>query len=293
MILNLVELLKTDELTSKDRADEFIKNLELIDLFRVKKLDISFKGIKLLNLEFAERFMKYVLTIDEQDTDDLINLKLLDLDELHRELIIEAIRNIRSKQEVEHTGLKSIEKEHEGKYLNMYKAHYENKDGHKKVYEIVSRNKNLNTDNFGKNDRLKSDAVGMVILNSDKDKILLLKEFRMACGEWVYNFPGGLIDNGETHIEAARRELREETGLKLDYIIDVLPPAYTAVGLSNESVTTVIGVASGEFSKSTSVDEEIIPDWFSKTDVLEIIDNKEAMSLRTQSLLYLWAKGGI
>ena len=293
MILNLVELLKTDELTSKEIADEFIKNLDAIDLFRVKKLDISFKGIKLVNLEFAERFMKYVLTIDAQDTDDLIKLKLLDLDELHRELIVEAIKNIRDKQEVKHIGLKSLEKKHDGRYLNMYDAHYENSEGHKKVYEIVSRNKNLSQDTFGKTDRMKSDAVGMVILNSDKNKVLLLKEFRMACGEWVYNFPGGLIDAGETHLEAARRELKEETGLKLDYIIDVLPPAYTAVGLSNESVTTVIGVASGEFSKSTSVDEEIIPGWFTKVDVLELIDNKEAMSLRTQSLLYMWAKGGI
>ena len=46
------------------------------------------------------------------------------------------------------------------------------------------------------------------------DKFLLLKrsEQNSSSGEWV--FPGGKIENNETAKEAARRELKEETGLQ-------------------------------------------------------------------------------
>ena len=43
-----------------------------------------------------------------------------------------------------------------------------------------------------------------------EDLVLLQKEFRMATNNWVYNFPAGLIDEGETPEEAAIRELKEE-----------------------------------------------------------------------------------
>ena len=40
----------------------------------------------------------------------------------------------------------------------------------------------------------------MVIIATDEadEMILIDKEFRLAPGEWVYNFPAGLIDPGET-----------------------------------------------------------------------------------------------
>lgn len=45
------------------------------------------------------------------------------------------------------------------------------------------------------------------------------REFRLAVGDWVYNFPAGLIDAGEEPVESAKRELWEETGLEL-YAVD-------------------------------------------------------------------------
>lgn len=51
--------------------------------------------------------------------------------------------------------------------------------------------------------------------DEDDEKILLNKEYRMSVGGFVYNFPAGLIDDGETPEQAARRELKEETDLIL------------------------------------------------------------------------------
>lgn len=62
------------------------------------------------------------------------------------------------------------------------------------------------------------------------EKLLLNKEYRMAVGDYVYNFPAGLIDAGETAEVAAARELKEETGLELVSIKDTLFDSYSAIG---------------------------------------------------------------
>lgn len=185
--------------------------------------------------------------------------------------------------------LNSIVKILNNKYIHLYNASYINASGKEKNYELISRNPNLTVEEFSSNKRV--DAVGIVVLNTSKDKILVCKEFRLACNKWVYNFPGGLIDGDETCTEAAVRELKEETGLDLVNVIDVMPPAITAVGISDESVYTVVGIATGEFAKSTSDDEEIEPLWLTKDDVRNLLKEEAYMSLRTQSLLWMWVYG--
>lgn len=168
-----------------------------------------------------------------------------------------------------------------GNFLNYQILKYETSDGKVLNYERVTRNKNSQ-------DNQVTNAVGMIIFNQYKSKILLQKEFRPACNNWVYNFPGGLIDEGESIEQAATRELKEETGLSLISIVDYLPPSYTAVGLSDEMVGTIIGIATGDFQESSSANEEIEAKWYTKEEIKELLKH-EFMSLRTQSVLYMWA----
>lgn len=43
-------------------------------------------------------------------------------------------------------------------------------------------------------------------------KTLVISQYRPPLRAWSIEFPAGLIDEGETPEEAARRELEEETG---------------------------------------------------------------------------------
>ncbi|MCL2000608.1 MAG: NUDIX hydrolase [Planctomycetes bacterium] len=70
------------------------------------------------------------------------------------------------------------------------------------------------------------------------DRLLLIRQFRPPARREVVEFPAGLMDGAETAEEAARRELREETGYQAARL-DVFPPAFTTPGLSNESVYLV------------------------------------------------------
>lgn len=182
--------------------------------------------------------------------------------------------------------LKSIDKIISLKFLNVYIAKYTNKDGESKEYELISRDTDL--EEIGLNIK-STDAVGMIVFNKDMSKILLEKEFRLACNNWVYNFPGGLINKNEKTEDAVARELKEETGLDLIEIVDKLSPAVTAVGISNETVETYIIKADGEICESDNVNEEITSKWYTKEQVKEMLDNKELFALATQRFCYLWA----
>ena len=144
-----------------------------------------------------------------------------------------------------------IEKVHEGRFIDRYNLTYITKDNKTKVYEIISRNKDLTGPEEIRNPH--TDGVVIVVTDHNDEKILLNREFRMAVNDFVYNFPAGLIDEGETPEVAAKRELKEETGLDLIVIEDKLYDSYSAIGFSNETNAVVIGKASGKFDlcKST------------------------------------------
>lgn len=182
---------------------------------------------------------------------------------------------------------KEIIKKENGKYINRYDIVYETEDKNEKVYEIISRDKRL--DSFEKLHGNKPDAVVIIVTDEADEKILLNKEYRLAVGDWVYNFPAGLIDKGETPMIAAARELKEETGLELYEITDFIGESYSAVGFSNEINVCVVGKARGTFEKSDSDVEEIEPGWYTKAQVRELL-KQFRFAARTQSYCYLWSR---
>ena len=184
---------------------------------------------------------------------------------------------------MEYQGIRKI---HEGRFITRYDVDYRTAEGHLKTYEMISRNRDIETLEDLQN--RKADSVILILTDLTGEKILVSREFRMAIGRWIYNFPAGLIDPGETPEESAKRELWEETGLRLVRIDDVLDNSYSAVGFANERNICVFGAAEGEFRKSTSEEEEIIPGWYTKTEIRALL-RTENFAARTQAYCYAWA----
>ena len=180
---------------------------------------------------------------------------------------------------------KSIKKVHDGKYIHRYDVTYETASGAEKVYEMISRSGDIEThdDLIGS----RPDAVVLILKDTSGERLLLNREFRLATGEWVYNFPAGLIDGDESPEEAAARELREETGLHLDEVNDIIPISYSAVGFANETNVCVVGTASGEITMSDSEVEEIEAAWYDKSQISELLKT-EKFAARTQAYCYAW-----
>lgn len=173
----------------------------------------------------------------------------------------------------------------DGNYLKNYELEYENKSGKSKKYEIVSRSEITSVDELGK----KVSGVSIVVFY--EGKLLLLKEFRMAVNRHIYNLCAGMIEQGETLIEAIERELHEETGLFIDEIIDVLPPSYAAVGFSDVLTHIAIIKAKGTLSNAfLSENEDIEARFYTKEEVIRLLET-EKFSSRAQVMAYFYAKG--
>lgn len=60
--------------------------------------------------------------------------------------------------------------------------------------------------------RVKISDFTVIYAKLSDDKVLMLKQYKHGLGKVTYTLPGGMIEPGETPIEAAKRELLEETG---------------------------------------------------------------------------------
>ncbi len=169
-------------------------------------------------------------------------------------------------------------------YLHTYQIGYQLESGKHKTWEFVSR---------AGLDRLKSeiyqrasysDGATIFAVDRAKQHVVLIKEFRVPVGDYIYALPAGLVDAGETIEEAAIREFKEETGLDFEPV-SASREHYTSVGLSNEKINIVYGYYSGEMSSAFSEEsEDIEPMIVDKARAIEILKTKE-VPIRTVLLL--------
>lgn len=79
-----------------------------------------------------------------------------------------------------------------------------------------------------------AEAVAVIALD-DNNQVWMVKQYRKPIEEVLLEIPAGLMEEGEEPLEAARRELAEETGLRAQKWEKVLS-YYSAPGFSNEKL---------------------------------------------------------
>ena len=179
--------------------------------------------------------------------------------------------------------LVNLSKIKDGKYLKNYELEYENRRGNIKKYEIVSHSEITSPEELGER------VSGVSIVALYEDKLLLLKEFRMAVNRTIYNLCAGMIEENETIEECISRELHEETGLNVKEIIAILPPSYAAVGISDVQTQIAIVKVEGKLSDEFLSDNEEIEAGFYLKEEVKTILKTEKLSSRAQVMAYFFA----
>ena len=100
----------------------------------------------------------------------------------------------------------------------------------------------------------KTDAVCIVPIFDNGD-LLVTREFRYTINGYCLEFPAGLIDPGETPVEAAKRQLKEETGLNTEKVLFTIPGGYSSAGMTDEKVAIVGLLVSGNFYEMQGKEE--------------------------------------
>jgi len=88
-------------------------------------------------------------------------------------------------------------------------------------------------------ERVNCEGIVVIVPVTDENKILLIKQFRPPVNSYVIEFPAGLVDRGETFVQAAQRELREETGYSAEELI-FLAEGPMSSGASGEILTAYV-----------------------------------------------------
>lgn len=142
-------------------------------------------------------------------------------------------------------------------------------------------------------------ASAILLHNVERDTITLVRQLRIAAhlsGDHAYllEVPAGFIDEGETALQAALREAREETGYQIAKAVPAFA-AYMSPGSVTEklhgfyaAVTDADRVAEGGGLEDEQEDLEVIElsfaEAFEMVEAGEIIDAKTIMLLQWAAL---------
>jgi ADP-ribose pyrophosphatase len=165
------------------------------------------------------------------------------------------------------------------KWLNLFEVSYIARTGDEKSWQMASRQ---NEPKCLTGSYHRPDAVVIVPFHMAKNKMVIIREYRVPLNDYEYGFPAGLVAGGESVEQAARRELMEETGLTVSRFIKVSPPIYSSAGMTDESVAMVYVECEGEPSNSANTDSELI-------EIL-LISPEEASRLLSDPILKFDAK---
>jgi len=129
-----------------------------------------------------------------------------------------------------------------------------------------------------------------IVAFTRENEIILVKQYRHGAGKEFVEIPGGVIDEGEDALTAAKREMLEETGYAFDHmekLVDLYPNPATST-----NITTTFIARGGVKVKEQALDdqEEIEVLLVSVDEVRKLLkENKIGQALHAAALFYaLW-----
>ena len=148
--------------------------------------------------------------------------------------------------------IKGIRKLTDNRYLNLYELDAIFRDGSRAPYYVASRRKNIDSLKAVTHDDHPDGVILYGVYGEQRDRVVLVRQFRYPLNGYVYEFPAGLVEPGEDMLSAGIREMKEETGLEFVPLEGgaCSRPFFTTIGMTDESCGTVFGYCSGEPSNA-------------------------------------------
>lgn len=98
-----------------------------------------------------------------------------------------------------HDHVLSVEKKTDNRFLNMYDIQYENKVGGQGIYHIASRASSIDTLKMNTRVNRPDGVIIYALYGPRRDKVVMIRQYRFSIDDYVYEFPAGLVDAGETY----------------------------------------------------------------------------------------------
>ena len=120
----------------------------------------------------------------------------------------------------------------------------------------------------------------------DDPQVMLIKQYRYAAEQFLYEIPAGRLDPGEDPAACAKRELMEETGCSAARI-ERLFTMYTTPGFTDERIHVFMGVGLTQGKAQREADEFLEVETMPLSRALELVRDGEIPDGKTAfALLY-------
>lgn len=153
------------------------------------------------------------------------------------------------------SNIQNIQQKTRNRFLNYYELEAVHRDGSISPYYMTSRAKDASQLKAVTHQNRPDGVIIYGVYGEEQDRVVLIRQYRYPLGDYVYEFPAGLVEEGEEMGAAGVREMYEETGLTFTPVDAgcYSRPFFTTVGMTDESCGMVFGYCSGT---PTSIHEE-------------------------------------
>jgi len=154
----------------------------------------------------------------------------------------------------------------------------------------VTRDVALDPDGFEITRAIVQHGGSAVVMPVDeKNRVLLVKQYRLPALRCLWELPAGRVDPGETVLQAARRELREETGYRARKM-QKLAEFWASPGFLAEKMTIYLatGLTAGE--QKPMEDERIETRWFTVAEIDKLMESGKISDAKTMIGFLKWQR---
>lgn len=121
-------------------------------------------------------------------------------------------------------------------------------------------------------------------------RILLVRQYRLAARADLWELPAGRLDPGEKPLQAAKRELQEETGYRASRWKKLIS-FYPSPGFVSEKMTIFLATELTAGEATPMEDERIQARWFSARQVEQMILSNKIQDSKTMIGYFVWKSG--
>jgi ADP-ribose pyrophosphatase len=123
----------------------------------------------------------------------------------------------------------------------------------------------------------------------DKGRVLLVRQYRLPAKSFMWEIPAGRVDAGENVLQAAKRELKEETGFKAKKWTKV-SSFYVSPGFLAEKMTIFLAEDLKEGEQEPMEDERIQLKWFRAKELDDMVESGKIMDAKTIIAFLAWKR---
>jgi ADP-ribose pyrophosphatase len=128
-------------------------------------------------------------------------------------------------------------------------------------------------------------AVMMAV--DEKKRVLLVRQYRLPADKYLWELPAGKLDPGETPLQAAKRELIEETGYRAR-TWKKLASFWVSPGYVQEKMTIYLATNLKAGAATPMEDERIEPRWFTQQELSRRIRGGKIEDAKTIIGFLMW-----